>query len=135
MRVVVDTNVLVSALLKETSTSAATMHLVAQSHTLLKSAATEQEASEVVARPYLMSLIPRDAAAWLRSLLGRAELVVIEEQVLACRDPADDKFLALAINGRAEVIVSGDADLLVLHPFRSIPVISPAAFIRDRARE
>ncbi|HEY5210063.1 MAG TPA: putative toxin-antitoxin system toxin component, PIN family [Stellaceae bacterium] len=54
--------------------------------------------------------------------------------VLACRDPTDDKFLELAINGRADVIVSGDADLLVLHPFRGIPIVLPPVFLRDIAR-
>ncbi len=48
----------------------------------------------------------------------------------ACRDPKDDKFLELAANGRADVIISGDADLLVLNPFRDIPILAPAAFGR-----
>jgi predicted nucleic acid-binding protein len=45
-----------------------------------------------------------------------------------CRDPDDDKFLELAVNGRADVIISGDADLLVLDTFRGIPIITAAAF-------
>lgn len=63
-------------------------------------------------------------------LLLTAELVGITERIAVCRDPTDDKFLELAINGAADVIVSGDADLLVLHPFRGIPILSPAGFIR-----
>jgi predicted nucleic acid-binding protein len=54
--------------------------------------------------------------------------VVIDTNV--CRDPTDDKFLELAVNGQADVIVSGDADLLVLSPFRKIPIIAPAAFLQ-----
>ena len=42
-----------------------------------------------------------------------------------CRDPKDDKFLELALNGKATHIVSGDEDLLVLHPFRGIPILTP----------
>jgi predicted nucleic acid-binding protein len=53
---------------------------------------------------------------------------MITTQIAACRDPKDDKFLELAVNGRAEVIVSGDADLLVLDRFHGIPIITPAAF-------
>ena len=53
---------------------------------------------------------------------------MIIERVAACRDPTDDKFLELAVNGRADVIISGDADLLVLDNFRSIPIVTPAAF-------
>jgi predicted nucleic acid-binding protein len=54
--------------------------------------------------------------------------VTITERVTECRDPKDDKFLELAVNGRADLIVSGDTDLLVLGAFRGIPVITPAAF-------
>lgn len=42
----------------------------------------------------------------------------------------DDKFLELAVNGHADLIVSGDADLLALGPFRGIPIITPATFLR-----
>jgi predicted nucleic acid-binding protein len=50
--------------------------------------------------------------------------------VRECRDPKDDKFLELAVNGHADVIVSGDVDLLVLDTYRDIPITSPAAFAR-----
>ncbi len=43
-----------------------------------------------------------------------------------CRDPDDDKVLALAIAAQADLIVSGDNDLLVLQPFKGIPILSPA---------
>jgi predicted nucleic acid-binding protein len=59
-----------------------------------------------------------------------AELVPIIERLSICRDAEDDKFLELAVNGRADVIVSGDADLLSLHPFHGIPIETPAAFLR-----
>ncbi len=46
-----------------------------------------------------------------------------------CRDPDDDKFLELALNGEADLIVTGDDDLLALHPFHSIPIVTPAAYL------
>lgn len=49
--------------------------------------------------------------------------------IRACRDPKDDKFLELAIDGRADAIVTGDQDLLVLHPFRGIAVLTPAEYL------
>ena len=49
--------------------------------------------------------------------------------VRACRDPRDDKFLELAVNGEATLIVTGDNDLLSLNPFRDIPIITPAAHL------
>jgi uncharacterized protein len=57
-------------------------------------------------------------------------LIAITERIAACRDPKDDKFLELAVNGRADLIVTGDADLLALDPFRGIPIVTPAAFVR-----
>ncbi len=68
----------------------------------------------------------------IRALLVAAEAVTTVEVVTACRDPTDDKFLELAINGRADVVITGDRDLLVLHPFRGIPIVSPATFISGR---
>ena len=47
----------------------------------------------------------------------------------ACRDPKDNKFLELAITASAQYIISRDEDLLVLHPFRSITICTPKAFI------
>ena len=46
-----------------------------------------------------------------------------------CRDAKDDKFLDVAINGGADLIVTGDTDLLVLHPFESIEIVTPAAYL------
>jgi uncharacterized protein len=63
--------------------------------------------------------------------MTKAELVSITESIALCRDPKDDKFLELAMSGGADVIVSGDADLLVLNPFRGIPIVPPATFVRD----
>jgi uncharacterized protein len=69
----------------------------------------------------------------VRRLFAKAELVTITEPVKgACRDPKDDMFLELALNGRAEVIVSGDADLLALDSFRGIPIIDAAVFGRSQ---
>jgi putative PIN family toxin of toxin-antitoxin system len=134
MRVVVDTNVLVSAGLKQQSMPGMAALLVERRGGLLKSLATEQQLFEVVARPRLSALIDPEAQAWLRRLMVTAELVVISERIAACRDPTDDKFLELAVNGRADLIVSGDSDLLALNPFREIPIVTPAAFVQGVAR-
>jgi predicted nucleic acid-binding protein len=66
--------------------------------------------------------------------MAAAELVTISERIAACRDPTDDKFLELAVSGHADLIVSGDADLLALNPFRGIPVLKPALYAQ-RARQ
>ena len=134
MRVVLDTNVLVSAALKQQSMPGLAALVVERRGGLLKSLATEEQLFEVVARPYFISLIDPETQAWLRKLMGAAELVTITERITACRDPTDDKFLELAANGRADLIVSGDGDLLALNPFRNIAIITPAAFVQDVVR-
>jgi predicted nucleic acid-binding protein len=58
--------------------------------------------------------------------------VQIIHVVRTCRDPKNDKFLELAANGSAGAIVTGDNDLLALHPFRGIPVLTPTAFLASR---
>jgi putative PIN family toxin of toxin-antitoxin system len=134
MRVVVDTNVFVSAALKQKSMPGMAALLVERCGGLLKSLATEQQLFEVVARPYFDSLIDPDTRAWLKKLMAAAKLITITERIVACRDPTDDKFLELAINGHADLIVSGDGDLLALNPFRDIPIVTPATFVQGVAR-
>ncbi len=134
MRVVVDTNVFVSAALKDKSLPALAVHLVEQRGTLLKSVATERQLFEVLSRPYLAPLIAPITRDWLARLMAAAEAITIAERITACRDPTDDKFLELAINGHADFLVSGDADLLALNPFRGIPVVQPASFVQGTMR-
>jgi predicted nucleic acid-binding protein len=52
-----------------------------------------------------------------------------------CRDPRDDKYLALAAAGLAASIVSGDVDLLSLKLFLEIPILSPAQFVETKAHD
>jgi putative PIN family toxin of toxin-antitoxin system len=112
MRVVVDTNVFISAALKDRSMPAMAVQVVVQRGRLLKSAVTEQQLFEVLARPYFAPLIPGVTHEWLKELFATAEAVPIVERIPACRDPTDDKFLELAVNGHADFIVTGDPDLL-----------------------
>jgi len=70
----------------------------------------------------------------LAGLLAAAELVPIAERIAACRDPRDDKFLEPAVSGHADLIVTGDRDLLTLNPFRQIPIVTPAIFVQGVPR-
>jgi uncharacterized protein len=129
-RIVVDTNVLVSRLLLPQSIAGRAVRSAVDAGQLLVSGATMQELAEVVARakfdPYL-SLAERQE--FIR-LLGRiVELVPIVRVVQACRDPRDDKFLELAVNGHADLMITGDRDLLALDPFMGISIVSPAVYL------
>lgn len=129
MRVVVDTNVIVSAVLKEGSAPEVTMRLVHRYHRLLKSSATEHEIRRVLSSKKLAAAIDPSTFPWLDSILTAAELVTIKQSIKACRDPDDDKFLDVAVNGHAGIIISGDEDLLVIASYQDIPILKPAAFL------
>ncbi len=134
MRIVVDTNVFVSTALKRVSWPGNTVRWIETYDGLLKTDVTKREVMAVLQRP---RLAPKIAPFFLDNLLrvfAGAELVMITEPVTGCRDPDDNKFLELAVNGHADVIVSGDADLLALDSFRGIPIITPAAFSHAQAR-
>jgi predicted nucleic acid-binding protein len=67
-------------------------------------------------------------------IYAEAHLFVVQDAGIletesACRDPKDNNFLALALAAEADVLVSSDEDLLVLHPWRGIPIITPAEFM------
>ena len=65
-----------------------------------------------------------------RYLYQFSEFVVPEEHIHVIEaDPKDDKFLEIAVNGSATYIITGDPDLLTLHPFRGIPIVSPDIFL------
>lgn len=98
--------------------------------TILLSFDTLSELFEVLSRKQFRRYIDEeDIRRFLAALTREAEWIEITRQVFACRDPKDDKFLSLAVNGNASHLVTGDADLLVLHPFEGIQILSPAAFL------
>jgi putative PIN family toxin of toxin-antitoxin system len=134
MRVVVDTNIFISAAIKAQTIPNIAVYRAAQRGVLLKSHVTEAELTEVIDRPYLARLISLDARNRLLQLMAMAELITITERFTACRDPKDDKFLELAVNGHADLILTGDNDLLVLNPFRDIPIVTPVTFVHGAAR-
>jgi len=66
----------------------------------------------------------------LAQLDAVSEYVPIVNRPMGCRDPEDDKFLETAVNGNADCLITGDKDLLIMHPFQGIPVLLPAQGLR-----
>lgn len=127
-RVVVDTNVFISAVLITGSVPARALDKALDGQ-LLVSTATLTELAAKLLLPKLDRYVAREKRlALLDRLASVVEVVEIVSPVRACRDPRDDKFLEVAINGYADVIVSGDLDLLALNPFQGIAILSPAAY-------
>jgi putative PIN family toxin of toxin-antitoxin system len=130
LRTGIDTNVAVSAALLSRSIPRHAFDAAAGRGRLLISEATVVELEEVLRRPKFDKYVPeKTRLEFLSALVRDAELVEITETVQECRDPTDDKFLEVAVNGRATHIVSGDPDLLALNPFRQIAVVTPKDFL------
>ena len=129
-RVVIDTNALVSRLLLPGSIPGQAVRRAVAEAQLLASDDTIIELADVLARkkfdPYMTV---RERQEFLRLFDRIAERVPIVHVIRACRDPKDDKFLELAVNGAAQLIITGDADLLALHPFRGIDILPPAGYL------
>ena len=129
-RLVLDTNLLVSWFLMADSTSGRAARRASESGVLLASEASLNELAEVLGRPKFDRYAPLEDRLQFIRLIGRAaEIVPIVQKAQVCRDPKDDKFLELALNGGAELILTGDRDLLVLHPFRGVTIQSPADYL------
>ena len=129
-RFVFDTNVLVSAALLSDSKPAEAFRRGRQIGEILSSVPVAAELNEVLGRDKFDRYITReDRERFLVAFLRAAIVIEITEPIVACRDPKDDKFLELAVSGSATCIVTGDDDLLALHPFRGIPIISVERFL------
>ena len=130
LRIVVDTNVLVSAAVSPRGKPRRAVDLVIRGGELVFTGAAYGELVEVLARPRLRRYLPEGGAEGLLDRIAPvASYVDVAEPIRACRDPKDDKFLEAAVSGGAGFIVSGDEDLLVLDPFRGVRILTPAAFL------
>jgi len=130
--VVIDASTFVSAALKANSLpERALLRAVDPPNRLILSQAVEDEYREVIFRPKFdrfVSVARRQRI--LDIVVVAAERIEPIETVRECRDPKDDKYLALAAAGRADVIVSSDArHLLSMDPWRGIRILTPANYL------
>ena len=130
MAVVFDTNVLVSAAFRAASPPSLAVRHAAANDVILASTATLSELASTMERSkfdrYASLASRREFVAFIHATV---QIVPIRRSVRACRDPADDKFLDVAVNGAAHMIVTGDDDLLALTLFEDIAIISPADYL------
>ena len=129
-RVVIDTNVFVSELLSTQSPPALCIEHVVASCQLVASEATLRELMQTLLSPKFDGYLSQARREELLDRLAPiVEIVEVVQQVRACRDPEDDRFLEAAVNGRADVVITGDEDLLALDPFRGIAIRKPATYL------
>lgn len=129
MRLVLDTNVLVSAILSPNSISAKVLNWGEDNGTILYSTDTLTEILSVLRRSKFTKYIDPEDIDGLSIRIKTAWIFIeILNQVKLCRDAKDDKFIDLALNGNASHLITGDNDLLVLHPIQNISIINPRTF-------
>lgn len=132
MRVVIDTNVLIAGLLWHGSPHALLTQVRSCALGLVSSPALLVELADVLSRTKFDAVLKRTNTSRERLLAEVRQLTQVLDPLplpLAqpvCRDPDDDKVLALALAARVELIVSGDRDLLVLQQFEGMPIVDPA---------
>lgn len=133
-RVVIDTSTLVSAVLRAESTPRKALLFAVSNFELCVSQDTLLELQEVLGRPKFDRYAPLQTRLEFLALVTQwsclCEVNATAQQAAmgACRDPRDDKFLALARACNAAVIVSSDQDLLTLETWRDIRIVTPADF-------
>lgn len=134
MRVVIDTNILVSGVIRPSGLVGEVLHHLRNgTYTILYAQSTLDELVDVLNRPRIRDkygVTHEDIKTVVALIMLRGESVIPSRQITVCRDPKDDQFLDVAVAGGADVIVSGDKDLLVLDPFEGIPIVAPRDFLQ-----
>ncbi len=136
---VVDTNILVRAVIKPTGSVGPVLErLRDKDYLLIYSEPLLSEFVDVINRPRIRDkyhITPEDISTVVALLILRGREIRSVERIEICRDPKDNMVLEAAIAGEAQVIVSGDEDLLTLDPFRGTSIVSPSKFLEMLDRE
>jgi len=127
---VLDTNTLLSALFNENSTPGIALKKARETGTLLISAEIASEYFTVFARDKFEKYVTLETRiAFIENIITNALIIEPVTKINVCRDSKDNKFLEVAFTAGATCIISGDQDLLILNPFKDIPIITPAGFL------
>jgi len=129
MSAVADTSVLVSYFLSRQSVSGLAFKRLMSDHRLLASSETLDELRDVLLRQKFDRVPLALRQAFIAEYQSGVDIIQPGKIIKTCRDPKDDKFLSLAVSGNADLILTGDNDLLILHPFQGIDIISPTDYL------
>lgn len=129
---VFDTNTLISSFIFRNSKPRLAFELGVRSGMVFSSHKKYNELSKVLLRSKFDKYISREEK--LQALKDFKELtyfIEVSEAITTCRDPNDNKFLELAVSSNASCISTGDNDLLILNPFRNIPILNAVDFLNN----
>ncbi len=129
LRGVFDNNVLISVVLLA-GVPRKSFDRFLDNGTVLVSVPVLLELADILNREKFDKYVTHDERMrFMVSFLKVAEIIEISETIIVCRDPKDDKLLELAVSGKADFLVTGDKDLLVLNSFRGVTIITPREFL------
>ncbi|CAN5398451.1 hypothetical protein BH10CHL1_BH10CHL1_19250 [soil metagenome] len=130
MRFVFDTNLVISAILFADSKASRALRFAWRMGVILMSVDTLAELSEVLHRPkFNRYVLAEERELFLTALVKQVEFIEITTRFNTCRDPKDDKFLDLAVSGKADYLVSGHDDLLTLKTFHDVLIVTVNDFL------
>jgi len=130
VRIVIDTNVLISAIFWTGKPKQLLNRVRHQEITFLTSHRLLNELKEILMRPEKpFHLSDGEAGQVVETMRGLAEVVETPSRVTACHDELDNEVLACALDGKAECIVSGDMHLLGLGSFKGIRIVTVSDFL------
>ncbi|MDD2776157.1 MAG: putative toxin-antitoxin system toxin component, PIN family [Gallionella sp.] len=136
-KVVIDTNILLSAAIKPNSTAAKALYRAVTECDIFISQATFGELAEVIQRnkfdPYFTNT-EYTRLEFLTRFFALCIQVPITHPITDCIDPKDNKFLEVALASGASILVSGDKKhLLSMNPYHGVQIITAAAFLAESA--
>ena len=129
-RFVFDTNTFISAALLSNSINDRAIDHAFNIGKVVVSPDSFAERTEVIFRKKFDKYLTEERKLQvLQKLEADTQLINVSVHINVCRDPKDNKFLELAIDAGAACIITGDKDLLVLNPFQTTPIVTPAEFL------
>jgi uncharacterized protein len=130
--IILDTNTFVSGIIFKGDLLRRLVNFSVDEYRLVFSNETWDELAEVFQREKFEENLPLGTRLSVLAYLATRVTVINPTSIITdCRDPKDNKFLALALDAKVETIVSGDGDLKTLDPWRGIRILSPEAFARS----
>lgn len=135
MRAVVDAGVLLTGLIRPRGPTGSVLGRLREGRfVLVVSRAIVDEIGALLSGPWLRDkygIVDDDAETFLRFLPLRAELVTPEGPLRRCREARNDRLLEAAVAGRADRLVTGDAELLALRAIEGAKIVDPTAFVAE----
>lgn len=130
---VFDTNCLISASILQNSSMRYAFDKAVRLGLIASSQEVFEEYTQILFRKkFDKYFVSNEERLFIINLIGTKLRVFSPTEIIEeCRDPKDNKFLDLAVSANASCIITGDKDLLILHPFRGIPILNAADFLNN----